>query len=82
MTTTAVIVDTATGVIKRKITGDPTMFAVQAGSGETVFALTDYDGRAIDDANLVISEAGEWEAAAGAPEWLTLPTTTIELVAP
>lgn len=82
MSAAAVVIDDATGAILRKITGDPAMFSAQAGTGEGVFALVDYDGQSIPDAHLIVSEAGEWEAKVGAPVDLELPTVTIEYVAP
>lgn len=82
MSVTAIVIDATTGAIKRKITGDPSMFAAQAGAGEAVFALTDYEGQSIDDAHLILSETGEWEAKAGAPEGVDLPTANIEYIAP
>lgn len=79
MSATAIMVDDTTGEIKRKVTGDPAMFGSQRGAGEYLFALTDYDGQSIDDANLIISESGEWEAKEGSP--VDLPPFTIEYIA-
>jgi hypothetical protein len=78
----AIVIDTATGAILRKITASPTMFAIQAGEGESLFALVDDDGAHIPDGHLIVSETGEWEAVEGAPEGLALPVSTIELIAP
>ncbi|WP_309091714.1 hypothetical protein [Phenylobacterium sp.] len=75
------MIDPLTGEIRRKITADPTLFAIQVGTGESLFALVDDDGLHIDDGNLLVSEMGEWEAKEGAPEGLTLPVATIEYVA-
>lgn len=82
MSARALIIDDATGAILRKLVGSPSMFALQAGSGQSLFALVDDEGGHIDDAHLIISETGEWEAAPGAPEGLTLPTIEIAYVAP
>lgn len=81
MTAAAVIIDAATGVIKRKVMTNPAMLANQVAAGEAMFAILDDDGRAIDDSNVIVSATGRWAAKAGAPEGLTLPTTTIEYVA-
>lgn len=84
MTARALVVDAATGEIKRKIVGNPAMFALQADtdSGEALFALVEDDWTFVDDANLLVSETGEWEPREGAPEWVTLPGAMIEYVAP
>ena len=77
----AIVIETATGEIRRKITAPPTMFALQAEEGETLFALVDDDGAHIPDGHLIVSETGAWEPREGAPEGLTLPVATIELIA-
>lgn len=73
----AVVIDAATGVIKRKVAGDPTMMALQVGPGESLYALAEDDGALIDDRHLIVSETGEWEAAPGAPEGFLPPTIPI-----
>ncbi len=78
----AIVIDTATGAILRKITAPPTMFAAQAETGESLFALVDDDGAHIPDEHLIVSETGEWESVEGAPEGLTLPVSEIQYVAP
>lgn len=80
MTASAIIVDGATGAIKRKITGDPAMFGIQAATGETAFALIDDDGQRIDDANLFITEQGAWSAKEGAPEGVVVPDLALGLI--
>lgn len=79
--TRALVIDPATGEIKRKVTAPPAMLAVQAGDGEAVFALVDDDGGHIDDANLIVGETGDWEVKEGAPEGLSLPSASIEYIA-
>lgn len=78
----AIVVETATGVIRRKITASPAMFGAQGDEGESVFALVDDDGAHIADDLLIVSEAGEWEAVEGAPEGFELPVADIQYVAP
>ena len=80
MTDRALIIDTSTGAILRKFSGPPSMLAVNVGAGESAFQITDDDGLHIDDGNIVIDETGAWAAREGAPEGLTLPTTSIEYV--
>ena len=68
----AVIV-AADGRILRTVRGNPAMFHLQAGPGEAVFALTEGDeGQAIDDAAVIVSEAGDLTSA-------TTPPPTIQL---
>lgn len=77
----AIVIDSATGAIRRQITAPPSMFAIQAEEGESLFALVDDDGLHIPDGHLIISETGEWAAREGAPEGLALPSVMIELIA-
>jgi hypothetical protein len=81
MTARSVIIDTTTGVILRTVSGDPGMFSLQVQAGESLFALTDDDGSFVDDANVQIGEAGEWEFRAGAPGTASLPGSSLELIA-
>lgn len=80
MSARSVVIDTATGVIRRTLSGDPALFAIQAVSGESLFALTEDDGFFIDDANMIVSETGEWEALPGAPEDFAPPSSQLELI--
>jgi len=76
----AVIIDSG-GVILRTISSPPELFGIQAAMGESVFALTNDDGASIDDANVVVSEEGSFEAAPGAPMDTSIPSSPLELVA-
>jgi hypothetical protein len=78
----AIVVDSNTGAILRQVTGSPAMLGMQGGFGESVFALVDDDGGYIDDGQLLISENGQWEAKATAPEGLPLPASSLEFVSP
>lgn len=80
MSARSVVIDAATGAVRRTLSGDPQMFALQVDTGEALFALTDDDGFFIDDANLIVSETGEWEVLPGAPEDLEPPTSQLELI--
>lgn len=80
MSARSVVIDTASGLIRRTISGDPTLFALQVDTGESLFALTEDDGFFIDDAHLKVSETGGWELLPGAPEDLEPPTSNLELI--
>ena len=77
----AVVVDSATGEILRKITASPAVLGLQSGPGESVFVLVDDAGGHINDAHLRISESGEWETKSSTPEGFQLPISTVEFVA-
>lgn len=74
MSQRGVVIDTVTGAIKRKVSGDPAMFALQVGPGESLFALADDDGSFIDDALVVVDGAGNWSGG-------TAPGAVLEYVA-
>lgn len=80
MSARCILINSGTGVILRTLSGDPAMFADQAEVGESLFALTEDDGFFIDDANLIVSETGEWEVLPGAPGDLDPPTSPLELI--
>ena len=77
----AIIVDAATGRIKRKVTSAPGMLGTQTEEGEIAFALINDDGAFIPDQHLVVSESGEWELAPGAPPTVTAPSSSFEYIA-
>lgn len=75
------VINASSGTIHRTLSGDPAMFAVQVQMGESLFALTEDDGAFIDDANILLSETGDWEVREGAPETVTVPGASLELIA-
>jgi len=74
------VVDNATGTIDRVITGNPAVFANQAGAGKVALALTVDSGEWIDDANLIVNMAGEIEPHPSAPPGYVAPTVQLELI--
>lgn len=75
----AAIVD-PDGRILRIVTCNPRYFALQAGPGETVFALTEGDdGGFLDSTKVVVSDAGDLTPAPGAE--VSAPPIAIEYVA-
>lgn len=81
MTDRALVIDEATGSIRRTIHAAPAMLALQVGVGEALFVVVDDDGLCIHDGNLAVSEGGELIASESAPEGFEVPTYTIEYVA-
>lgn len=48
------------GTIVKVLSGNPAMFALQAGEGELVFAIADDDdGRIIDDSVVTVSDPAQ-----------------------
>lgn len=61
------IVVNADGAIDRVVSGDPTMFAGQAGSiGQSVFAILNDDGGQVDDRIWRVDEGGSLVMKPGA----------------
>lgn len=77
----AIVIETATGVVRRQIWAQPTDLAANVGTGESLFLIVGDDGAKLDDANLLLDENGDWAEAEGAPEGLTPPSGTLQLVA-
>lgn len=71
-------VETTTGVIRRKILTPPDQAELQLRPGESLFVIIDDDGLCIDEANVVVSETGEWEASPTAPPDVVLPDRSME----
>lgn len=78
----ALVIDTATGVIAKSISGDPAMFSQQIQAGESLWALgEDDDGAKVDDAWVIVNGDGELELLGGAPGGVSAPSITLEYVA-
>ena len=78
----ALVIDTATGVISRTLDGEPALFALQLGAGESLWAIGEGDdGGKVDDAWVIVNDAGELELLGGAPAGVGAPAVTLEFVA-
>lgn len=75
-----VVIETATGVIRRKITAPPTMLALQVAEGESLFAVVDDDGCVIDDEHVIVGETGDWVLVDGAPAGTVVPAGSPQYV--
>ena len=80
MSARAVVIDGG-GIILRTVRAVPTDLVLQAGPGESLFAVVEDDGAYIDDAVVVVSETGELALIAGAPMGSTVPDLSIEYIA-
>lgn len=77
----ALVIDTVTGVISRTLDGEPTLFALQLGAGESLWAIGDGDsGAKVDDAWVIVNGGGELELMAGAPAGVGAPAVSLEFV--
>lgn len=81
MSARSIVIDAVSGVVKRKISGDPTMFADQVTEGESLFAISGDDASFIDDGHLLVNEVGEWEVLPSAPVGFEIPDSALEYVA-
>lgn len=77
----ALVIDTATGVIFRTLSGDPAMLSQQLVAGESLWVLGDgEDGAKVDDAWVIVNGDGELELVGGAPAGVVAPGITLEYV--
>lgn len=81
MSERGITVDDATGAILRTVTAPPDMLALNVTTGESLFVLSNDDGRWIDDGNLIVSETGVLEPGPSAPEGTTAPAYDLQYVA-
>lgn len=76
----ALIINSA-GDILRQLSGDPTMFALQAGAGEEVYAVTETtDSGVINDTEVMVDTLGELAARPGVTLSSSLPDMILELI--
>lgn len=80
MSVRGVVID-GDGAILRTVVTAPELLAIQIGDGESLFQVTEDTGAFIDDAVVVVSDAGSFAVAEGAPEGSSAPDLPIELVA-
>lgn len=81
MTDRALVIDSLTGAILRKVVAPPEMLALNTGDGESLFVVTGDDGMHIDDAHVVVSEEGALVLTESAPEGAAAPSYELQYVA-
>lgn len=77
----AVVIDDATGAVKRTLDMPPAMLALNVRPGEALFLLTDDTGFVIADAYLVVSETGNLVPSDAAPEGFVAPAYELQFIA-
>lgn len=81
MTDRTLVIDDATGAIRRTLAMPPEMLALNVEAGESLFVVAGDDGLCIDDAHLVVGTTGALEPAPGAPSGTTAPAYELQYVA-
>lgn len=77
----ALVIDGATGAIKRTIDAPPEMLALNVRAGEAMFLLADDTGAVIAESHLIVSDVGNLAPSGSAPEGFVAPGYELQYVA-